>query len=142
MVDDLWEDEEEVSEKWRFRWDGWDWTWVKNHFYFYRDCPACGKAAIMGMSARTCNACSHKRYKAIQAARMPAAQAVARAIREGNLERLDGSVSCVDCGSPAQVYDHRWYSKPLEVEPVCRSCNSRRGPAFDSPSLRRRNGGK
>ena len=36
---------------------------------------------------------------------------------------------CVDCERPATVYDHRDYSKPLAVEPVCRSCNVMRGPA-------------
>lgn len=35
---------------------------------------------------------------------------------------------CVDCGRPACDYDHRDYSKPLAVEPVCRSCNTKRGP--------------
>jgi hypothetical protein len=38
---------------------------------------------------------------------------------------------CVDCGKPAQVYDHRKYTEPLTVEPVCRSCNAFRGPAVD-----------
>jgi hypothetical protein len=26
------------------------------------------------------------------------------------------------------VYEHRDYTKPLQVEPVCRSCNALRGP--------------
>ncbi len=34
---------------------------------------------------------------------------------------------CADCGKKAKVYDHRDYSKPLEVEPVCVRCNVRRG---------------
>lgn len=34
---------------------------------------------------------------------------------------------CVDCNRPAECYDHRDYNKPLEVEPVCRPCNSSRG---------------
>lgn len=42
---------------------------------------------------------------------------------------------CVDCKSkkwfpknkPAECYDHRDYSKPLDVEPVCLQCNSSRG---------------
>ena len=29
----------------------------------------------------------------------------------------------------AYDYDHRDYSKPLEVDPVCRRCNQMRGPA-------------
>lgn len=39
--------------------------------------------------------------------------------------------ACVDCGLPAQAYDHRYYSHPLEVDPVCLSCNNKRGPALD-----------
>jgi hypothetical protein len=35
---------------------------------------------------------------------------------------------CVDCKrSQATCYDHRDYNKPLDVEPVCLNCNSRRG---------------
>ena len=37
---------------------------------------------------------------------------------------------CKDCGDSASQYDHRDYSKPLEVDPVCISCNRRRGIAY------------
>jgi len=47
---------------------------------------------------------------------------------------LDGSIECVDCGAPATCYDHRDYSKPLDVEPVCWKCNAQRGPAKFSPA--------
>lgn len=30
----------------------------------------------------------------------------------------------------ARDYDHRDYNKPLEVEPVCHSCNMKRGPGI------------
>jgi hypothetical protein len=36
---------------------------------------------------------------------------------------------CVDCGDWANNWEHRDYSKPLEVDPVCDSCNFKRGPA-------------
>lgn len=39
---------------------------------------------------------------------------------------------CVDCGRGAQHYDHRDYSRPLDVAPVCRSCNRKRGPAVNA----------
>ena len=55
---------------------------------------------------------------------------VSKAIGLGQLKRLDGSILCVDCGKPAAHYDHRDYKRPLEVEPVCRSCNRKRGPAI------------
>ena len=35
--------------------------------------------------------------------------------------------ACVDCGGPANQYDHRDYSRPLDVVPVCRDCNFKRG---------------
>lgn len=38
--------------------------------------------------------------------------------------------TCVDCGADAQVYDHRDYSKPYEVDPVCQRCNLARGRAM------------
>lgn len=64
----------------------------------------------------------------------PTAQSIAHklvrcAVRNGFLKKLDGSVACVDCGKPAESYDHRDYSKPLDVEPVCQGCNVRRGQA-------------
>lgn len=54
---------------------------------------------------------------------------VARAIRNGVLPSPRGR-ACADCGGPATEYDHRDYNKPLTVEPVCRGCNARRGPAI------------
>jgi hypothetical protein len=57
-----------------------------------------------------------------------AASSVWRAIKAGVLPRADGFL-CADCGRQAHGYDHRDYTKPLAVEPVCRSCNWHRGPA-------------
>lgn len=53
---------------------------------------------------------------------------------------------CVDCGNPAQCYDHRDYSKPLDVVPVCLPCNASRGrgipllsaPCYDHINAQRR----
>lgn len=53
---------------------------------------------------------------------------VRAAIKRGELKPIKGQL-CTDCGAPAKDYDHRDYSKPLEVDPVCRSCNLNRGPA-------------
>jgi len=36
---------------------------------------------------------------------------------------------CTDCGAQARDYDHRDYARPLDIEPVCRRCNQKRGPA-------------
>lgn len=54
-----------------------------------------------------------------------------KAKRRGVLSKLDGSINCVDCNAEATEYDHRDYRKPLDVEPVCRTCNRRRGHAVD-----------
>lgn len=54
---------------------------------------------------------------------------VRKAERTGALKPIREH-SCVDCGAPARHYDHRDYNKPLEVEPVCASCNYYRGPAI------------
>lgn len=56
---------------------------------------------------------------------------VREAIKEGRL-RKPSEYLCVDCGEPAEQYDHRDYAKPLEVEPVCRSCNWYRGSAANN----------
>lgn len=58
-------------------------------------------------------------------------RAVARAIRAGQLRPIKDCM-CVDCGAQAEHYEHRDYSKPLQVEPTCRRCNFRRGPAAGS----------
>lgn len=77
--------------------------------------------------ARVCLKCARRRGSApdLTAAR----RAVAGAIRKGLLvhPRL---LDCADCGKQARDYDHRDYSKPLVVEPVCRSCNKLRGPGI------------
>jgi len=59
-----------------------------------------------------------------------AAAHVALAIKRGELPKLDGKIACKDCGKSATQYDHRDYNKMFEVEPVCASCNQKRGPAI------------
>ncbi len=85
--------------------------------------PMRGKIALMGEQRIEWNRL-----------RSRAAQAVKRAIKNGRLADLKKSVvACVDCGNRATMYDHRDYSKPLEVFPVCGSCNIRRGT--NAPTL-------
>lgn len=52
--------------------------------------------------------------------------AVAKAIRNGQLLPAK-KCRCTDCGKPARCYDHRDYRKPLQVDPVCKKCDSKRG---------------
>jgi hypothetical protein len=68
-----------------------------------------------------------------------ARRAVFLQVKNGALPRVKTMV-CVDCGAQAEAYDHREYSKPLDVEPVCHVCNHKRGPAVDSPKRSAFNG--
>lgn len=54
---------------------------------------------------------------------------IKKAVKDGYLPR-PATLLCLDCGCPAQVYDHRDYNRPLDVEPVCHACNVKRGPAL------------
>jgi hypothetical protein len=72
--------------------------------------------------------------RALVATRTRAMNLVQRAIKGGELAPL-ASQACADCEQPATCYDHRDYSRPLDVQPVCRSCNQRRGPAVWAPRL-------
>lgn len=73
---------------------------------------------------RYCPACRAEMHYV----RMDATREVQHAVRLGRLLRAD-QCRCVDCDGWAEVWDHRDYSKPLQVEPVCQSCNMRRGAA-------------
>ena len=56
---------------------------------------------------------------------------VSAAVSKGVLPSLkDREYACTDCDGIATEYDHRDYSRPLDVEPVCGSCNKRRGTAI------------
>ena len=63
---------------------------------------------------------------------VPAGLAVRKAVKTGLLKNLKQEyVHCADCGNRATEYDHRSYLKTLDVQPVCRSCNVKRGPAIE-----------
>jgi hypothetical protein len=92
-----------------------------------RGCGAQVRRATMRDRTRFCNACSDKHKRE----RCRAAAAVCRAVRSGALLKAS-ECSCTDCNAPANAYDHRDYTKPLEVAAVCWGCNQKRGPAFNS----------
>lgn len=79
----------------------------------------------IGGKPMRCNKCKALRELSITG-KQSAHKEVAKAIRHGILLPPNRFV-CVDCGKQAEVYDHRDYSKPLDVSPVCRSCNVIRG---------------
>lgn len=56
--------------------------------------------------------------------------ATARRVKIGVIPKAK-TMTCVDCGAQAFAYDHRSYARPIDIEPVCRSCNTRRGPAIE-----------
>ena len=125
------------DEKNRVRWDWKRKTWraVFSAYSWLLRCQRCGAEHWGGARARLCHECGRLRYEALVRERRLAAAAVARARRHGELVP-PSDFACMDCGTQAQVYDHRDYSRPLDVQPVCLKCNSRRGPgrrlAFDS----------
>lgn len=62
----------------------------------------------------------------VSPAKHKARKATRAAIIRGKIPN-PGKLMCSDCGKIATEYDHRDYKKPLAVEPVCRTCNIRRG---------------
>lgn len=75
-----------------------------------------------------CRPCAKRRYDQRKAIAGRAHFEVAKAVRAGALAH-PSKLHCSDCGRPAAQYDHRDYTKPLNVAPVCRSCNVMRGSA-------------
>lgn len=90
-------------------------------------CGGCGKQYVTHKRSRHNRLCGHC-WVAMQRLAARAATVVARAIAAGLLVKAK-NLSCTDCDSPAYGYDHRDYSKPLEVQPVCRRHNAKRGHA-------------
>ena len=91
-------------------------TFLGHPFYCERDRPAprVFTGPILGEERRLIRGAAHR--------------AVAVAIRDGVLPHPSAS-ACAGCNKPATEYDHRDYTKPLQVDPVCRLCNARRGAA-------------
>lgn len=96
-------------------------------------CRGCGGVALLrgGTSGYRCSPCRiDAGMPDLNDPQYLAHKAVAQAISAGDLCRPDQH-PCEDCGGRASQYDHRDYSKPLEVAPVCRRCNLARGPAIN-----------
>jgi len=59
-----------------------------------------------------------------------AVSAVGIAVKKGLLPDLKKeTIKCSDCDDKATQYDHRDYNYKLFVQPVCMSCNRKRGAA-------------
>lgn len=87
-----------------------------------RHCADCGAdISRRCTTARYCFACTYTRSGRGGAAQ--AWSAVNRAVARGEL-RPAREFNCTRCGQrPALDYEHRDYSAPMDVKPVCRSCN-------------------
>jgi hypothetical protein len=95
----------------------------------FRDVRPCHKCAVdLGPGFEKPFYCWPCRRE-IGAIRIRVTGLVHRAIHHGDLPHPK-NLKCADCGEKAQCYDHRSYEAPLEVVPVCRSCNHKRGPAI------------
>ena len=77
--------------------------------------------------AKVCFPCSD--HSTDKVGVMSAIKAVKKAVKDGLLAPVK-TLFCVDCGKPAECYDHRDYNKPIDVVPVCRKCNFQRGSAI------------
>lgn len=90
-------------------------------------CISCSRTEERHQAALFCHECSLQHGR-------EASRAISKVwdeIREGRMQPPT-DFDCVDCGAPASCFDHRDYTKPLQVEPVCAPCNRERGPALDS----------
>lgn len=114
---------------------------------FQRPCGSCGKWCTGRMFSRSssasrraviCGKCHQGNMRKRADLQRRAGIAVKTAVRTGALPHV-GTLICADCGRHAQQYDHRDYRRPLDVAPVCRKCNARRGFAqpLPIPALRR-----
>lgn len=77
--------------------------------------------------SKFCPDCRDARFHEREAA----TSEVFKAKKRGELTRAAEHI-CADCGKQARDWDHRDYTKPLEVVAVCHSCNVRRPPAYCS----------
>lgn len=106
-----------------------------------RICPCCGDLLSKTRSDITavyCMPCTYSRQansnkRSINGKhwQKTAHKIVSIAVKSGILQPAQ-KYKCVDCGKDAFVYEHRDYQKPLDVEPVCVSCNSKRGSAINA----------
>lgn len=100
-----------------------------------RECMPCRTRKMRRCRARGTYKVREKAYEVKRHQEKPLAirakYDVRNAIRRGEIPRAS-SFNCCDCGKPATCYDHRDYLKPLNVNPVCYSCNAIRGAAANS----------
>jgi hypothetical protein len=72
-----------------------------------------------------------KKWRAADRRRQVCHNAVARAVRSGNLIRMD----CKKCGSKNSLAHHENYDKPLDVMWLCQPCHKQRHKEINFPLL-------
>lgn len=92
-----------------------------------RACPVCSGPLHRWPygNARYCWPC----YRAVRPLIVTAQRLVRKAVDSGALPPAT-RLYCVDCGGFAFGYEHRDYTAPLKVQPICRPCNHKRGQAY------------
>lgn len=103
-------------------------TCVRCGYGFQRQgaCRECGGEEFVSPNDERGQASRRRRLRVIQ----KAYQVMNR--ESGGFKAGEGAM-CRDCGKAADCWDHRDYWTPTLAEPVCFSCNSRRGPGYTLP---------
>ena len=98
------------------------------------DCPGCGRTTERRMrNSPYCHPCvTIFHEESLRCSRL-----ITAAVKVGAMKRAK-EFGCVDCGSPARCYDHRDYTRPFDVQPVCDRCNNKRGHAVWHDAYRER----
>lgn len=126
------EDKRKCSKRWRERNPNYSKNWYKKHPNYQRNYYFINAEKLrkyIREYLRKHYKSHYKKYKEQGAAQ--AKWAVKNAIQTGKLLSLSKNyIKCSDCNKRAIHYDHRDYNKPLDVEPICRSCNRLRGKAI------------
>lgn len=96
----------------------------------FRKCVICDSKIPREKGRGQSSYCSNICAGLVSKARQSVQRLVHKTIRNNEIQPAKSFV-CVDCGNKAIDYDHRRYKSPLDIVPVCRSCNLKRGPAID-----------
>lgn len=89
-----------------------------------KPCKRCKVPYLGAVQSQYCKPCR----PIVSNARQNAYYHLGKAIARGDIVH-PSTLKCRDCGGGATSYEHRNYSEPLRVDPICFSCNKRRGAA-------------
>lgn len=130
-----WSSHDDATGKPRLHWDYQRQEWRSGKRGVILTCKLCDSPYLPFYRDKMCQRCARivRGLKSdYQSLRRAGGVAVAKAIRKREMLPPNAH-NCVDCGAEALCYDHRDYTKPLDVQPVCRSCNVKRGCGKNLP---------